>query len=151
MSQHFNGLSLRQRIMHIVFFEAIALLILTPVVAWVMHQQLDYMFSMTITTSLIASLWNFLFNYIFDQVEKKFDQDRIKRSITCRVIHTTLFQVSLMMLIIPTIAVFLGLSLTQAFLLDISFLCFFMAYTAIYNYVFDLILFKALKIHLKAP
>ncbi len=145
MTQPQVKLSIKQRFLHIFFYESIALFILTPLISSLLNESLEHMFSMTVTASLLAALWNFIYNYLFDYVERQLHKDRSKRTLLCRSVHTVLFQGTLATIIIPTIAAFLHINFLQALMLDIGLLSFFMLYTGLYNFVFDFIIFNLIK------
>ena len=107
------------------------------------------MLSLAITGSLIASSWNFIFNYLVDIAEVKYGGNRLKRGMFLRSIHSLLFQGTLMILMVPTITLFLHSTLVEAFIVDLGFLLFFTIYSGVYNYLFDCILFNVIKAHLK--
>lgn len=149
MEKQFKGLSLKHRLAHILGFEILALLLITPLASWILNEHFTEMLSLAITGSLIASCWNFIFNYIFDAIENYLGKDRTKRGLSCRIFHSLIFQGSLMLIMTPIIAMFLGFSLIAAFMIEVGFIVFFMIYTGFYNYLFDFVLFNIFKVHLK--
>lgn len=54
-----------------------------------------------------------------------------------RGLHAVGFEGGLVVIVVPLAAWWLGISLWQAFLLDISLLLFFLPYTYVYNLVYD--------------
>jgi uncharacterized membrane protein len=64
-------------------------------------------------------------------------------------LDSLLFQGTLMILMIPTITLFLYSTLIEAFIIDLGYLLFFTIYAGIYNYLFDCVLFDVIKAHLK--
>ena len=56
-----------------------------------------------------------------------------------RVVHALLFEGGLVAVGVPLIAWWLNVSLWQAFLLDIGVLLFFLPYTYVYHWVYDVV------------
>ena len=77
-----------------------------------------------------------LFNGLFDRLLTRL---AIVRTAWVRVVHALLFESGLVALGVPLIAWWLDVSLWQAFVLDIGVLLFFLPYTYVYHWVYDLI------------
>ena len=123
-------------------FELFGILLFAPIAAFVLNENIMSVGILGIVISLIAMFWNFIYNLIFDKVEARLGMDRFARQPMTRVIHALLFEIGLLIPTVPLVAVWLGMSLWQAFLVDISFVVFFLVYAFIYNWVFDLIYLK---------
>ncbi|WP_340609308.1 PACE efflux transporter [Xenorhabdus bharatensis] len=89
--------------------------------------------ALVITT--IAVSWNFLFNTLFEFWESR-QQSRI-RTFRRRVVHAVLFQLTLVIFLIPLIAWWLSISLLQALVLDFALIIFIPIYTFFFNWAFD--------------
>ncbi len=87
-------------------------------------------------------LWNLLYNYLFDLVETSYGGHRATRKIFFRVIHAVLFEAGLIFTTIPIVAYWLDMSLLKAFVIDLSFVVFYLVYAFVYNYTFDKIYYK---------
>ena len=89
--------------------------------------------ALVITT--IAVSWNFIFNSLFEYWESR--QISHTRTLRRRLVHAVLFQLTLVIFLIPLIAWWLSVSLLQAFLLDFALIIFIPIYTFFFNWVFD--------------
>lgn len=83
----------------------------------------------------IATVWNVSFNYLFEAWERR-QRDRT-RTVRRRVLHALAFQLTLVCFLVPLIAWWLGITLTQAFVLDLVFIVYIPFYTFAYNWAFD--------------
>lgn len=89
--------------------------------------------ALVITT--IAVSWNFIFNTAFEYWESK-QKSRI-RTFRRRFVHAILFQLTLVIFLIPLIAWWLSISLLQALILDFALIIFIPIYTFFFNWAFD--------------
>ena len=96
---------------------------------------------MAVVISLMARVWNFIYNYIFDLVESSLDGHRSTRKISMRLLHALLFEVGLLIVTVPLVAYWLEMNLVAALLVDIGFVVFYLVYAFFYNYIFDKIYF----------
>ncbi|MGY2262571.1 multidrug/biocide efflux PACE transporter [Pseudomonas sp. SDO55104_S430] len=126
--------SITERIFQAIGFELLAILICTPLLAWIMDKPMLDMGVVTIAMAALALAWNVVFNGYFDRVLKHFS---ITHNAWTRVVHALLFEGGLVALGVPLIAWWLNISLWQAFLLDIGVLLFFLPYTYIYHLAYD--------------
>ncbi|MFW2168276.1 PACE efflux transporter, partial [Enterobacter cloacae complex sp.6722794] len=83
----------------------------------------------------IAVSWNFVFNVAFEYWESK-QKSRI-RTFRRRLAHAVLFQLTLVVFLIPLIAWWLSVSLWQALVLDFALIIFIPIYTFFFNWAFD--------------
>ena len=127
--------SLKERVAQAVGFEVLALLICTPLLAWLMDKPLVNMGAVTLGIGLIALAWNVVFNSVFDRLLKRL---ALSHSPWTRVLHALLFEGGLVAVSVPLIAWWLQVSLWQALLLDIGVLLFFLPYTYLYHWLYDL-------------
>jgi uncharacterized membrane protein len=118
--------SLTERICQAIGFELLAVLICTPLLAWIMDKPMLEMGVATVLIAALALAWNVAFNGVFDRVLKRFS---IVHNAWVRMVHALLFEGGLVALGVPLIAWWLNISLWQAFLMDIGVLLFFLPYT----------------------
>ncbi len=135
--QQNNGFSLTTRIIHMIGFELFAIIIFAPVAALVLNKSIVEVGALGVLISLMAMLWNFIYNWMFDHYEAKLGKDRFKRSAITRAIHALLFELGLLVVTIPLVAYWLNMTLWQAFIVDIGFVVFFLIYAFVYNWLFD--------------
>jgi len=65
--------SLKERILHAVCFETLAILTVSPLAAWAMNKPLFQMGSLAIMLSTVAMLWNMIYNSGFDRLDPPID------------------------------------------------------------------------------
>ncbi|MGE4406133.1 multidrug/biocide efflux PACE transporter [Pseudomonas sp.] len=128
--------SLAERAGHAVAFEVIAVVICAPVLAWAMERPLAHVGALTVMFSAIAMLWNMVFNLFFDRAQARMG---FERGLAARLLHASLFEFGLIVLLVPLAAWWLSIGLLEAFLLDISLILFFLPYTLCFNWAYDLL------------
>jgi uncharacterized membrane protein len=128
--------SLRERIGHALAFELIAVLICAPTMAWFMDKPLLHLGALTLMFSTVAMFWNMLFNYLFDRAQSRLG---FERGLWVRASHALLFEVGLIVVLVPLAAWWLSISLLEALLLDIVMILFFLPYTMGFNWIYDVL------------
>lgn len=128
--------SIVERICQAIGFELLAILICTPLLAWIMDKPLLDMGAVTVLIALLALAWNVVFNRFFDRMLVRLN---VAHTAWVRVIHALLFEGGLIVMGVPLIAWWLSVSLWQAFLLDIGVLLFFLPYTYVYHWGYDVV------------
>jgi uncharacterized membrane protein len=130
--------TVRDRLRHALSFEIIALFIVIPVGARVFDVPLGSIGIVAIVSATIATIWNYLYNLMFDHALLRL-VGRVQKSLPIRIIHALLFEAGLLLILLPFIAWYLQVSLTDAFLMDVSFAVFYLVYAFVFNWVYDLI------------
>lgn len=138
--------SLAERIGHALAFELIAVAICAPALAWVMDRSLAHIGALTVMFSLIAMLWNMVFNLLFDRAQARLG---FERGLLVRLVHASLFEGGLIILLVPLAAWWLSIGLVEAFLLDIGLILFFLPYTLGFNWAYDVL--RARYVRRRAP
>ena len=138
MSLNANSLqrSLGERIGHALAFELIALLICAPALAWLLGKPLLQLGLLTLMFSLVAMLWNMLFNWLFDRAQRRLG---FQRTLSVRLCHAALFETGLIVVLVPLAAWWLSIGLLEALLLDIGLILFFLPYTVAFNWSWDVL------------
>ena len=126
------------RIRHALSFEAIALLIVTPLGAWAFDEPLTDIGVVAIGSATIATLWNYLYNYAFDHALLRW-RGSPHNTVTLRLVHAVLFEFGLLFILAPFIAWYLDISLFRALLMDIGFAGFYLVYAFAFNWAYDVI------------
>lgn len=136
MSLNANSLhrSLGERIGHALVFELLALLICAPALAWLLGKPLLQLGLLTLMFSLVAMLWNMLFNWLFDRAQERLG---FRRDLWVRLFHAALFEAGLIVVLVPLAAWWLAIGLLEALLLDIGLILFFLPYTVAFNWSWD--------------
>ncbi|MES2069475.1 MAG: multidrug/biocide efflux PACE transporter [Pseudomonadota bacterium] len=126
--------SLWERGLHALLFEVTAIIITAPLLVTVMGISLAHAGTLTLFVSLVAMLWNMVFNILFDHALRYW---QLVRGLKLRIVHALAFEFGLVLMVVPMAAWWLELSLLDAFLLDIGLILFFLPYTLIFNWVYD--------------
>ena len=126
--------SILERICQAIGFELLAILICTPLLAWIMDKPMLDMGVVTVVLAALELAWNVVFNGVFDRLLRHF---AVVHNAWTRVIHALLFEGGLVAVGVPLIAWWLDVSLWQAFLMDIGVLLFFLPYTYVYHWGYD--------------
>lgn len=126
------------RIRHALSFEIIGLLTIAPLGGWAFGVPLEAIGLVAIVAATIATLWNYIYNFLFDHAMLRIAGD-VRKSLAVRVGHAVLFEAGLLVLLMPFIAWYLDISLLAAFKMDLFFALFYLAYAFIFNWAYDLI------------
>lgn len=124
----------KEKLFNVAIFEIIAIAIVVPVIVYSTGNQYSTALLSSLSFSLIVITWNFIFNNIFDSICKI---PRIERKLGVRIIHTLFFQLGLVVVAIPVLSFSLSITLTEAFFLELGFLCFFFFYNMLFHYSYD--------------
>lgn len=124
------------RIRHAIGFELIALIFIVLLLSQLFGFEAHKIGALGIAFSLFATGWNFAYNLLFDKAMIK-HVGQVEKQFKHRVIHAVLFEVSLLWFTLPAIAWWLNISLTEAFIMDIGLVIFYLFYTYGYNLAYD--------------
>lgn len=124
----------RERIFHAVLFELLANVIIALFLAYVLQVSLLQSGMLSLISALMATVWNFSFNKIFDGLQRRY---AFERSFLMRALHAVAFEIGLIVTLTPVAMFLLNLSLIDAFLVEIGLVLFFLPYTLTYNWLYD--------------
>jgi len=124
------------RIRHSISFEILALLIVTPLGAWVFDLPVADIGVVSIGSATIAMLWNYLYNIGFDHMMQRLLRTT-EKTLAIRVVHSVLFEAGLIFVLVPFMAWYLGVGLWQALAMDIGFSLFYLVYAFVFNWSYD--------------
>lgn len=125
--------SIKERILHAVSFELVAIVTVSPLAAWVMDKPLFQMGALAIMLSTLAMLWNVIYNAAFDRLIPPGQP----RGWWIRVAHALGFEGGFIVIGLPFAAAILHITLWSAFLVEIAFFLFFLPYTMMWNWMWD--------------
>ncbi|EBI1190877.1 multidrug/biocide efflux PACE transporter [Salmonella enterica] len=128
--------SLPERIFQAVCFEGIATAILAPTTAWLMQRSVLEMGGLTILLATTAMIWNIIYNALFDRL---WPAHQVRRTAKVRALHALGFESGFIVIGVSIVAWVLNVSLLQAFTLEIGFFLFFLPYTMLYNWAYDVL------------
>ncbi|EAU5447758.1 PACE efflux transporter [Salmonella enterica] len=126
--------STRERIFHAVLFELLANIIIALFLAYVLQVSLLQSGMLSLISALTATVWNFIFNKIFDGLQRRY---AFERSLLLRVLHAVAFEIGLIVTLTPVAMLLLNLPLIDAFFVEIGLVLFFLPYTLAYNWLYD--------------
>lgn len=132
-SQHWSPS--KRRLIQALTFESIAVAMVAPVLTIFFHEPPLSSLMLTLLMSAIAATWNFGFNAAFESWEAR--QPVKGRSWKRRVVHGIGFELGLSVMLVPLIAVWMGLTLWQALLADAGLIVFFLCYAMVFTWCFD--------------
>ena len=120
------------RLRHTLGFEVLGMMISVPLFSLLTGQPVDHLGPLAIGLSLLATGWNYLYNLLVDHWMLR-QLGRLEKRLIERVLHALLFELGLLLVVLPLTALWLGISLWQALWLDIGFSLFFVLYAFGYN------------------
>ena len=126
---------IKRRVVYISLYEGIAIVVASIGLALMSGQGLGHSGLLAVLASVIAVIWNLVFNSLFERWEAR--QAVRGRSIARRVAHAIGFEGGLVAFLVPVFAWFLGVSLWQALVMDLGLVVFFLVYTFVFNWAFD--------------
>ena len=126
--------SVKERVFHAVIFEVTANVIIALSLAWLMNVSVLQSGSLSVISALTATVWNFIFNKLFDSLQKK---HQFQRTFLVRAIHAVGFETGLIVTLIPVAMFMLDLTMTEAFFVEIGLVLFFLPYTMLFNWLYD--------------
>jgi len=124
------------RLRHAISFEVIALILVIPAGAILFNVPLHDFGVVGIVSATLATLWNLGYNVLFDLALQRLTGTTLKSRIL-RVLHALAFEAGLLMVLLPFIAWYLGISLWDAFVLDIALAAFYLVYSYVFNLIYD--------------
>lgn len=124
------------RIRHAISFEVIGILLATPLGALVFNLHAGDSAVIVIGSATIAMAWNYIYNLGFDHAMMRLRGSTLK-TVPLRVLHAVLFELGLLAMLMPLIALYLGISLWEALLMDLAFALFYMGYALVFNWGYD--------------
>ena len=126
--------SVKRRIGYAIAYEIIAMICTTAILVAMGHDLVKSL-PMALAISLIALAWNYIWNTIFETIERKMNWKG--RSIGNRILHAIGFEGGMALITIVVMALWLNISLLEALVTEIGILVFFLVYTYAYNLAFD--------------
>lgn len=125
---------LKERILHALLFEGIAIMLITPLAALWMGASLAHVGALTVILSTTAMLWNMTYNHFFEKIERRRQWTRTPK---LRAIHALLFEIGFLAAALPITAFWLDIGVLDALILDIGFFLFFLPYAYVFNWAYD--------------
>jgi len=122
------------RFVHACIFELTAIILTAIYFVLIMRQGLFDMALLSTLISLTATVWNGVFNFLFDRLQKRI---AFSRTVIVRMAHAFAFEGGLVFLTVPMVAYFLNVDFVTAFALEAALLIFFLPYSFVFNFIYD--------------
>ena len=129
-------MSVKERIFHTLLFFFFSLLLLTLLAVIATGGSPLKMSGLAVSLSVIAMLWNFVFNIFFDKI---YGEERLQRTLGVRIQHGLGFETGMLIFSFPIIMWVLQLDFLEAFLLDVGAMIFFVLYAIAFNWIYDIV------------
>lgn len=128
--------SVRDRIRHAISFEIIGLLIVTPLGALAFNKPIEDIGVIAVVGATLATVWNYIYNLSFDVLMTRW-RGTTEKTVALRILHAVIFEIGLLVVLLPFIAMYLGISLWAALVMDAAFALFYMVYAFVFNWGYD--------------
>ncbi|CDL80591.1 PACE efflux transporter [Xenorhabdus szentirmaii] len=126
---------IKRKIVFISSYEIIGMIMSSLGMAFLSGNSTDTTAPLALSITTIAVTWNFIFNSLFEYWEAR--QVSRVRTFRRRLAHAILFQLTLVVFLIPLISWWLSITLLEAFILDVIFIIYIPIYTFMFNWAFD--------------
>lgn len=130
--------STADRIRHAVCFEIIGVVIVTPLAGWAFNAGFAHIGALAVAMSLLATIWNYVYNVLFDHALLRW-RGRIRKRPLERVVHAFIFEFGMLLLSLPPVMWWMGYGLKRALTMALSLMAFYLVYTYIYNWLYDIL------------
>ena len=126
------------RIRHALSFEIIGLALVIPLGALVFGMPMSDIGIVGVVSATVATAWNYLYNLSFDHILQRLRGTTLKTT-PIRVAHAVLFELGLLIVLMPFNAWYLGIGIIHALIMDVSFALFYVVYAFVFNWAYDAI------------
>ncbi|HJD92218.1 MULTISPECIES: PACE efflux transporter [Bacteroides] len=123
-----------ERIFHAVMYEVVGIITSAPIIALFSGKNLSESGIIALIVSIVATIWNYVYNYIYDQIWYRY---RFKKNLFVRTLHGLFFEAGLVLFAVPAVALIMGLTLWEAFKIELAMLIYFFPYTIVFNWFYD--------------
>lgn len=124
-----------RRVLQALLYEAIAIAVVGPVLSVAFDKSPASTFGLAVVLSTMALTWNYTFNWLFERWESR--QAVRGRSFARRLAHGAGFEGGLVIILLPVMSLWLGISLTAALVTNLGLLVFFFFYAIVFTWCFD--------------
>ena len=126
---------IKRRLVYVTIFEIIAIISSTFVLMLLSDSSVAKSLPVAIMVSLVAVIWNFIYNTGFEAWERR--RDISKRTLFIRSIHAVGFEGGLCLVCLPIYMIWYKVGLIDAFFMEAALLLFFLVYTFLFTLGFD--------------
>ena len=124
------------RVRHAISFEIIGLALVTPLGALAFGMPMADIGVIGAAGATLATAWNYLYNLGFDHL-MQYLTGGTQKNVAVRVLHAVVFEIGLLLALLPMIAWYLDISVIQALTMDVSFALFYVVYAFVFNWAYD--------------
>lgn len=124
-----------RRLTYVALFELIAIFFSSLLLSGMSDGNVASSLPVAVTTSVVAVVWNYIYNTLFERWERK--NNIQKRTLLIRIVHTTLFEAMFIILIVPFFMWFYNVGIVKAFMMEVGLLTFFFVYAFVFTWLFD--------------
>lgn len=124
-----------RRVLQALLYEVFAIAFVGPVLSFAFDKPATSTLALAFVLSSIALGWNYIFNALFERWEAR--QARRGRSFARRLAHGIGFEGGLVVILVPVMALWLKISVLEAFLANLGLLAFFFFYAIAFTWIFD--------------
>lgn len=126
------------RIRHTLMFEIIGLLIVIPLGHLLFSLDTTHMGMVGVISAVVATIWNYVYNLGVDHALKRL-RGHVHKTVIMRVFHALCFELGLICVLLPLIALYLGQTLAETAPLVTSLALFYVVYAFVFNWVYDVV------------
>lgn len=124
-----------RRLVYVIVFEVLAIALSTVMLMALSGGTAQNSLPVAIVVSLIAVVWNYAFNTIFEVWERRAQIS--ERTPKVRVVHACGFELGLFFFTVPLYMVWYRVGFVDAFMMEVAILVFFLVYTFVFTWLFD--------------
>lgn len=126
------------RLRQVAMFEIGGLLLITPPFVWLSGISLLDSLGLLALIAAIAAVWNALYNTSFDWVEGRLTgRTADRRPALLRVLHAAGFELGLLLVSLPVVMAWTGMSWLQALVADVGLAAAYVVYAYVFNLGYD--------------
>jgi uncharacterized membrane protein len=126
------------RVRQVAMFEIGGLLLISPPFIWLSGVPLVDSLGLLALIAAIAAVWNALYNTSFDWVEGRLTgRTADQRPALMRVVHASGFELGLLLVSLPVVMAWTGMSWLQALVADIGLAAAYVVYAYVFNLGYD--------------
>lgn len=124
-----------RRVLQAVLYEVFAIAFVGPALSLAFDKPQASTFGLAVVLSTIALMWNYAFNWMFERWEAR--QAVGGRSFARRIAHGAGFEGGLVIILVPVMSFWLGITPAAAFVANLGLLVFFFFYAIAFTWAFD--------------
>lgn len=126
------------RVRQVILFEIGGLLLISPPFAWASGVPATESVGLLAVIALLAAIWNAIYNTSFDWVEGRLTgRTADLRPYVWRGIHAAGFEGGLVLMSLPIVMAWTGMSWLEALLADMALALAYVAYAFVFNIAYD--------------